>query len=288
VILSLFIISEKRGNEVRLCTVQFNHGRDRRFEVLLNVFKASIQRHMPEMKIDDLRIDAPKADKGICYSAVANTAKLSAWVEYVENLEEEAILADCDMVMLRRIEEGFDLDFDVAFTKKVRPCGCPMNGGIMLVRPTEKAKEFFRIFKEVNDKMIFGDRSLLRKWQVRWPGMNQAAFGMIYEEGLFDGKLVDVPTQVWNACDPDWSYIDERTIFMHVKSGLRQAVMRKEAPRGHLALAMKLWYKEAGEVDLYGRASVRIPKRGTKAKIVEMLKRHKEMNNGNRIVVAGE
>lgn len=234
-----------------ILTVQFPGVGKNNYEELLRVFRDSVKEHMPEARYEEILMEAPEAAHQIGYGQTANTAKLKVWVEFLEQCDDEVILADCDMLMLRSAERAFDADFDVAFTKRTHGWATiPMNGGIMMVRPTDAARRFFRKLLEVNDRMYYDDPKLKHEWQAKYPGMNQAAFGYVYETGCHDAKLHRYETLEWNAVDGDWPYVHDRTVFLHIKGKLRWELLAMKPPAGPLAHAMKLWYAASGRPEM--------------------------------------
>ena len=248
-----------------IITVQFNYADDMHmpdYEKLLRVFEASVHRHAPEVRFVAIRIEAPANEiPGKALNFWYNTVKLDEWIKAMEQIDDNIIFADCDMLMMRGLPPIFDDDFDVAFTERTedrarkdklsiqywgdRPIRrMPMNGGIMLAKPTVAARDFFRQLAEVNRHLYFHESEHM-KWNVKYAGMNQAAFGCLYETGTFDAKVVPLPCRVWNAVDTDWHAVNQQTVFAHIKSKLRRLVLSDHIPFGKYKPVMDAWYEEA-------------------------------------------
>lgn len=221
------------------------------YETLLNVFKKSVEINQPDCKFVDIRIPAeenPNPDKPINFWY--NGVKLRKWVEYLETHDEDIIFADCDMIMMNDASSAFDHDFDIAYTRRSKVNTIvidgktvermPMNGGIMFARPTERARQFYRDLLEINDKM-FNDVKFHEKYRARYAGMNQAAFGYVFENMCEDIKIHTFYTREWNAVDCDWPYINDKTKFLHIKSKLRKLCLHKHMPYGNFKKAMQEW-----------------------------------------------
>ena len=228
---------------MHIVTVQFDHGEKTNFGTLLSVFEKSIEHHMPSMKVVTYRIPAPERIVERVRKLSDNSAKLKIWRDHLDIATEPVIFADCDMLCLQPAYHAFGYLFDVAYTQRTQKNGFPMNGGIVMARPTQAARDFFHRWLEVNDKM-FADVNFHCKWQIKYGGMNQAAFGYIFESGEYPGKLHQYITREWNAVDCDWQRLDERTVFVHYKSKLRHLVMANHTPTSVYVEAMKLWYAE--------------------------------------------
>jgi hypothetical protein len=195
---------------------------------------------MPNVKFIEKKIQPPvnrsKRDLNFMYNGV----KLRLWVEFLEKTKENVIFADCDMMALQSAEHAFDIPFDVAYTARTKIKRIPMNGGIMMARPTKAAKSFFREMLEVNDRM-FKDLRFHHIWRCKYAGMNQAAFGYTLNEGKSKAKLHEYKTIEWNAVDCDWQYINEKTVFLHTKSKLRKIVLGEIKMKPEYMHAANLW-----------------------------------------------
>jgi hypothetical protein len=224
-------------------TVKFDVDTSDVWTRLLNVFKASIKRHMPETRIVECKIDKPAYNSSRPNNATYNTEKLKLWKRYMDVADDNTIFADCDMLALHSAAGAFDTDFDIGMTFRPVNSQPPMNGGIVFARPTKQAREFFEMWLEINDKM-YADPPFHHKWRNRYLGMNQAAFGHMWETGMCDHIRTQIfPTRIWNAVNQDWKYIDNETVFVHIKSELRRAVLNNVAPYGVYARPLKAWYQ---------------------------------------------
>jgi hypothetical protein len=238
-----------------ILTVQFDKGSGTKYQELLSVFRGSVAKHMPEAEFVELVLSPPGRDKELGWNLTSNTYKLKKWVEFLNEAHDDVILADCDMLMLRSAEHAFNIDFDVAYTERCPGTKKPMNGGIMMARNNDKARDFFKLLQEINDKMYYEEHELMRAWQSKYPGMNQTAFMYILENNLYKCKLHNYTTREWNSCDNDWAHISHSTVFLHVKGMLRDAVLKKLPSYGFMKNAMNLWYEAAGHTELTKHAT---------------------------------
>lgn len=225
---------------MKIVTVQFRYPNRSNYDLLLKVFKHSCRVHMPDIEFIEIKIPPPTAIPGKDLNFAYNTVKLELWLDYLENTEEEVIFADCDMLAVKSAKHAFKLDFDVAFTGRTVVNRIPMNGGIMMARPTEAARRFFREMMFVNNLML-ENLAFHRQWRKKYAGMNQSAFGYVYERGKHKAKVHEYKTLEWNAVDCDWHRINSRTVFIHYKSKLRKTVLREIKMKPELASVVKIW-----------------------------------------------
>ncbi len=232
---------------MRLVTVQFDYPRELhkpKYSVLLERFRESVAEHMPHVRFEVHTIQAPDPIDGVPIAFVSNTVKLSHWAREATETREPLILADCDMLATSDCSGVFDQDFDVAYTVRTQPSRCPMNGGVMFVKPTPAAIRFLETMHGVNLRMM-RDPVFHEPWRQKYVGYNQAAFGYILENQLVpSAKLLALPCRKYNAVDNDWAFIDGDTCMVHIKGALRTAVLAKRIPSGKLAKAMNAWYSK--------------------------------------------
>lgn len=231
---------------MKIVTTQFDGPVSTDYKKLLTVFKKSVKVHMPEAEFIELFLEAPDKRPDKKYGFISNSVKLKSWVDFLKGCDEkdEVIFCDCDMLMLRSAKEAFDKDFDIAYTRRYRSHNIPINGGVVMVRPTAASLDFFEKYLAANDKMLV-DSKFHAKWREKYHGINQAAFGYMLEEGEHDAKLCVYDTRDWNAVDCDWFCINDNTVFIHVKGSMRE-VLRRRMPHGPKKKAMQYWYDMAG------------------------------------------
>lgn len=208
--------------------------------MLLNVFRHSCKVNMSEVEFLEIKIPPPKQVEGRDLNFVYNGVKLTHWLEVLENATENIIFADCDMLAVRSAKHAFSKDFDVAFTGRTVVNRIPMNGGIMMAKPTEAARRFFREMLYVNN-IMFENKRFHNQWRKKYAGMNQSAFGYVYERGTHGAKVHEYKTVEWNAVDCDWHRINGRTVFIHYKSKLRKTVLREIKMKPELENVVKIW-----------------------------------------------
>lgn len=230
---------------MKIVTVQFQYPDFYDFALLRDVFKKSCEIHMPDIEFVDIQIPPPVKINGRARNFKYNSTKLEIWRDYIRKADEPVIFADCDMLCMQPAYSAFDPEFDVAFTARTRTTRIPMNGGIVFARPTEKAINFFDKWLEINNKMLV-DEKFHYAWRKKYAGMNQAAFGYIYETlyltNKLDVNLHEYKTINWNAVDCDWSAVQDKTYFVHFKSRLRRLVLSRQPCSHNYAIVMNAWY----------------------------------------------
>ena len=226
---------------MQIVTVQFNYKGRPDYGLLLDVFRYSVKKYMPNVKFIEIKIEAPINKTGRQLNFNYNDVKLKYWRDFMENATDDTIFADCDMLALQSAEHAFDIPFDVAATFRTVKKRIPMNGGIICARPTEAAKRFFREWYQINHRMLH-NKPFHQEWRRVWAGMNQAAFGYVFKKGKHCARIHRYMTREWNAVDCDWNHLYEKTVFLHIKSKLRKLVLAKREPFGIYKRAMEIWY----------------------------------------------
>jgi len=229
---------------MKIVTTQFDGPVSTDYKKLLTVFKKSVECYMEDVDFVELFLTAPEKVPDKKYGFTSNSVKLASWVDFLRTCKDNVIFCDCDMLMLKSAEEAFDSDFDIAYTRRYRSTGIPINGGVVMVRPTEASLDFFEKYLEANDRML-KDSAFHAKWREKYHGINQAAFGYMLEEGDHNAKMHIYDTRDWNAVDCDWPFINDDTVFLHVKGAMRE-VLQRRMPHGPKKKAMQLWYDMAG------------------------------------------
>lgn len=224
-------------------TVQFNLQNQHKYDPLLDVFRESLARNMPDIPLVEHILNPPAEIPMIRkVSYWANTYKLKRWEKIIRNASEPVILADCDMVCLRDISNAFCGDFDIAYTVRTNK-RLPLNGGLIFVKPTAASRRFFAMFRATNERMYW-DPLFHEKWKHKTAGMNQAAFWYVVKKVDHGAKLMTLPCEKWNACDEDWPHVNGLTRMLHIKGRLRWAVLGNlsdEKMPPELARAAAIW-----------------------------------------------
>lgn len=222
---------------------------------LAAAFERSIETNCHNAEL--VMVDGRKPEPYKHYSGkwTSNNYKLHIWQELVHDAERPLVLMDCDMIVLRDLWPAFEQnEFDVAITR--RPGKNWLNGGVVFVNPTKKARRFIDRWVEWNDK-FYADVNRLIVARRRHYGLNQTALvHMLDKEGPGDCKLLELPCNLWNNCDQTWKNFDRDTCYaLHIKSELQRAVKSGmdigKAPE-HLREALKAfheydWYDGEGE-----------------------------------------
>ena len=243
---------------MKIVTTKFKYaGKPFNYDVMHDVFIQSCRKEMPDVDVVTIPIDnVKKVQDNKRPGYLSNTVKLKKYADFVMFCDEDLILADCDMLCNGNAEVVFkELDFDIAITVKNPGHGtrCRINGGIIFVRDTPKAKAWVKEFNEVNEKM-YKDEKFHKQWAEKYFGMNQAAMGYMIDASDNEAKVIELPTRTWNNCDPDWDYVTDDTVFIHIKSSLRDAIFSHYGYKDH-EKAMQLFYAYTGETDYKIRAT---------------------------------
>lgn len=198
---------------------------------------------MPNVDFVELRPNPPPVEGHRVHGFLDNTFKLDAWVKHLDNTDQPVIFADCDMLALQSAEHAFDLPFDIAYTGCPTGYKVPLNGGILMARPTEAGRRFMHNLRIINSVM-FHDSNFHEKWRAKYAGMNQSAFGCLLETDHAGALIHRYETREWNAIDCDLRAIRSDTVFLHIRQRLRDHVLTNMNPGGIGEEAMRLWYAE--------------------------------------------
>lgn len=236
---------------MQIVTVQFNYSDRSDYKKLLDVFEYSCKKNMPNAIFNSIRIDAPINNTKRALNFKYNTVKLRLWTEFLgKTKDKHVILADCDMLNLRPAGYAFKYDFDIAFTERTKISRIPMNGGILFVKVNRRSISFFKEWLKINIKM-FKDPVFHQKYRRKYAGMNQSAFGYMYEKKKGLCKLHKFYTKEFNAVDCDWPTVDGKTVFLHTKSTLRKLVLGEKPLTGKYKRYRRcydLWHKYYNEM----------------------------------------
>lgn len=231
---------------MRILTLKFRENEpNRNYDILLDVFKYSAEKHMPAVKFETITPALPQPDGDKIYFMTKNTVKLGYWIDEVLRSDEDTIIMDCDMLLLKDISLAFNFEFDIAITRR-DSFRVPYNGGMIFVRPNERSAEFLRTWKEINQKM-YEDEAFHRPWRRKYAGMNQASLGWVVENAGDNLHLISLPCRTWNICQEDWAKIDEKSKCVHIKSKLRKSIFVGSCG-GDFKIAFDLWNKYKDEM----------------------------------------
>lgn len=233
---------------MQIVTVCFDYQDRPEFGILLDVFRASIKRHMPDVEYVEYRPEPPEYD-GRNHGYLDNTFKLKIWCDHMAKTDKKVIFIDCDMLALRSARHAFKSPFDIAYTACPNGYMVPLNGGVIMARPTDKARLFFERLRDVNDQM-YNNYEFHKPWQDKYHGMNQSAMGYVLENASSDINILQYRTREWNAIECDWRHINSDTVFCHINKALRRAVLKRVHPCGSITKAMGLWYYEKDLMEL--------------------------------------
>ena len=196
---------------------------------------------MPDVNFIELRPTPPAYETHRIPGFLDNTIKLQLWLDVFKKTNDNIIFADCDMLATQTAYHAFDPDFDIAYTERSEVLRIPLNGGIVMTKPTEAAYRFMNEFQEINN-IMFENPDFHEIWRCKYAGMNQAAFGCVLETGINGAKVHKYKTNIWNAIECDLDLITDETVFIHFKSKLRRVILATLPPKAEYARAMIAWY----------------------------------------------
>lgn len=168
--------------------------------------------------------------------------KLLRWTEAVEAAPTGTpmLLVDCDVMILRPLDDIWERTFDVAYTSRdPHHSPIPLNAGVVFVRATDAAICFLRAWyantkpfkKQMQDKQSAGWLHVRRKYGA----CDQAGLCQTLKRPPAGATVLALPCQEWNCEDSEWRYFDAKTRLVHIKGALRQAVLGQPLSNPKLA-----------------------------------------------------
>lgn len=168
------------------------------------------------------------ADERVRY----DTSKLLRWTEAVEQAPDNTpmLLIDCDVMILRSLDDIWDRPFDVAYTVRDKSrTPLPLNAGIVFVRATAAARRFLRAWYETTQP-IRSSKRLRQIARKQFGACDQAGLASVLKMPAVTAgvALVPLPCREWNCEDSEWGRFDPSlTRLVHIKGALRDAVLGK-------------------------------------------------------------
>lgn len=249
--------------DIDVATVYFEYPGKTVYRRLLDVFRFSLERTLPEARLMVLSAVPPDREKDPGRQKWAsNLLKVELWREAVrrhmrEKGDRPLILMDCDMIVRRDITTQFRDEFDISFTQRADPKTCePINTGIMCIRPSSRVIEFFDRLVQVTTGMWLDPEFHERYWQ-KYRGIMQAGIGYMIERDLIDLEYRMYPCSIWNACDREYPGIGTETKVVHLKENIRKR-LGKSPVEPKYAKAMSIWNEWSSRLfDARGRHGTR-------------------------------
>jgi hypothetical protein len=208
---------------VRIVTAHFDYPGEQQYARCLCALRASVKRNAPSSELVVLELRHPAAVKGAYQGWVNNHIKLLAYSQV--KIDQPTAFIDVDTLVLRDLSQLFDrYSFDVAAARRPAPKEHLFNGGVVLFKPTARAREFMKKWIEIDERML-RDQAFHMPWHKKYNGQNQASFGYLYETQR-KAKIAELPTAMLNACEQDWPTISTvKPYVLHVRKRLMKAAM---------------------------------------------------------------
>lgn len=219
---------------MKLVAAYFN--RKNKYKKLLRVFMKSLRKVMPKIKVKLLmpKIKTKYNRKNDITFSFLTTAY------YALESKEDLIIADIDLLFLKKVGNIFKHEFDIAITIR-GDAGKQYNTGLWFYRPTERAQKFLKLWIKETERLIEKAKNT-KKWIFTHGGVDQMSLHTILmkNEKKKIANIKRLPCQIWNACQTEWENVDKKTRVIHIKSKLRNYVLKGSKPREHLKAIKKL------------------------------------------------
>lgn len=193
---------------MKLVTLHFDRNNNE-FEQMVKTLAYTAER----VGIEDITILTLGRIEGERNHRKDNMFKFRSWVHYINQCQngEEVMFIDSDTFLINNPSLVFYMGFDLAIT--IRTKGEKLNTGVVFVRVSQKIKESFNKWLEIQEQ-FFKDyqeedfkETLGYTWYRKWNGINQAALMYCIQNSYFkklDINILMLPCKVYNACMEDW------------------------------------------------------------------------------------
>lgn len=166
-----------------------------RWRRMAAVLEYSAKRHCPGWDVNVEEVPGPTDPSPLGMPAhAANTRKLDWWADRVVSAADGAqqLLVDADVVVLRPLDDLWEMDFDLAYTGRPPGARFPLNAGVVAVRACEGTRALFGAWVAENAQVLRARRESAR---ARYGGCNQAALGSLFEQmsWLYRGSPLSGP-----------------------------------------------------------------------------------------------
>lgn len=196
----------------------------RKWSMYEKTLRRSVELNAPEAEFVIENPEPPKPDVNKRWSWVANRLKLRIWREYVQKADIPLVLLDADTIVLDNLLPVWDMDFDVAVTE--RPHKTWINGGVVFVKPTAKARRFFDLWYEEDEHLA---ANMFKGTRLTTLGLNQTAFLNVYNKRKYEAKIIRIPCRIWNALVETFREFDlVSTRILHAKGGFGKRLAKSE------------------------------------------------------------
>jgi len=234
--------------EMRVVTVGYGWP----FETLLSVMRHSLEQTNSTARLEIVPVGPHVFPEGYPEHAESNFNKMRAWVHSVCGCQdgEQLLLADCDLLFLKSVEDAFLGDFDIAYT--VRPGKIPINGGVIFVKTNKRSRAFMRHWYTAAETILRRGKNEIKREVAKFGGISQASLLHTLEGPLgATVRFKELPCAEWNSVDQTWAdYDPETTRVIHIKGKLRRLCLGRSQPEQHEVLGplMRLWRQRRSEL----------------------------------------
>lgn len=207
-----------------------------RYLHLLHAFESSVFANS-EIPLEVIKVpEASPNDPRYRFKINTNSQKLNIFNKIVQAADEDIIFTDCDMILTQDISELFDRVRTIGYTYADYPRSVPFNGGVLVVKNNQQAKDEFDELTDLNNVMV--EKPLYHsKFRQKYQGINQSAMGAMLERGVTWTRL---PMSIYNLAE-NWHVPIEQTKLIHYKGKLQDAIFNK--PILAYRPFVKLWFE---------------------------------------------
>jgi hypothetical protein len=228
-----------------LCANYFGEGTlGRTYRRLARVLAFTATQHCPgwDVQIHHLeRVPAYTSALGNA-SHVYNAQNLAAWDAVIQQAREgdEVLFLDADTMIVNPLDPVWDAPFDVAYTVRTKGA-IPLNAGVVAVRVSDRTRRFCARWSATCQHFLRHEAAH-RPWRRKYKGINQSSLGALLEAHDHGCQIAPLTCLEWNCENTEWASFDpRRTRIVHLKSGLRRAILGVMRPKPEMQPLVAIW-----------------------------------------------
>lgn len=151
-----------------------------------------------------------------------NLRKLEYWNKFVQESDQDVILMDTDMIILKPL----DIDYkDIAITIRENN-DIRYNAGVVYVKNTPIAKKIINEWYQASYELFNNmDKELLKQYK----GLTQSALNII--EKKYSEYFTLLECDEFNLAATDWINLSDKTRAIHIKDYLRKYCLSGKEPK---------------------------------------------------------
>ncbi len=204
---------------MKIIATWFNLPDSNIYERLTKVFVYSIIKNIPGTDLELYQISDPETENKQFQNQIQ---KQRIWTKLALRQTDDYIIVDTDMIITADLSIAFKYDFDIAYTGRDM-YRKPLNGGMIFCRSNNRTNSFWEEWLE-NCEESYEDKKIFERNNLFCKGFAQSALWHTINNYPFHINIKSLPCQKYNACDEEWSLINDEVRAIHIKGRMRKAL----------------------------------------------------------------